>query len=51
MSNIDKEWYLLLLIPLFFLSMSKPMEVREQKPGCFPDYRPPKTCMRFEKLP
>ncbi len=50
MEKLDKEYLLLLLIPLFFLQMSKPI-VQKNKPGCFPDYRPPYGCMRFEKLP
>lgn len=53
MEKLDKEYLLLPLIPLFLLMFSKPVisNPTRDKPGCFPDYRYPYGCQRFEKLP
>jgi hypothetical protein len=45
--------FFILFIPLFLMLLSeKPRVVTEQeRPGCFPDYRPGYGCMVFEKQP
>lgn len=47
------DWLILIMIPIFFLSMSRPVEIKSFKdnPDCFPDYRPGYECLAFEKLP
>jgi hypothetical protein len=54
MKELDlTDWTLLILLPLFLLSLSRPVEIKKFKdnPDCFPDYRPGYECMGYEKLP
>lgn len=48
--DTDDLW-ILMFMPLFFLSMAKPPMIKPLDGKCFPDYRPGFGCLVFEKLP